>query len=74
MSASIIFGGDMLKWNILYIVREKDGSLKNKETVVYGKNPFDAYANAVRILKIIERGKIVESFEIDMYNQSNQQA
>jgi len=62
----------MSKWNILYIVREKDGTLKNKVTDVYGKNPFDAYANASRILKIIERGKIVESFEIDMYGKSNQ--
>lgn len=52
------------KWKINYTV-EEDGILQKKTTEVYGANIFDAYCNATKILKILERNKVIEKFDID---------
>lgn len=54
----------MTKWNIKYIVENNDGSLVEKHTDVFGKTAFEAYANAAKILKIIEKNSKVLRHEI----------
>ena len=61
--------GDICKWNVTYSV--KDGS-KNiiKKDYVFGKSEFDAIANIVMILKIIERGKSTKILNVEL-NQND---
>ena len=54
----------MMKWDIKYQIRDSSGRVIEKFTDVYGKNVFEAYLNAQKILKIIERDSKVLKCEI----------
>lgn len=54
----------MTKWNIKYLVENNDGSLVEKHTDVFGKTAFEAYANAAKILKILEKNSKILRHEI----------
>ena len=60
---------DICKWNVTYSV--KDGSkIIIKKDYVFGKSEFDAIANIVMILKIIERGKSTKILNVEL-NQND---
>mgnify|MGYP007047763909 CR=1 FL=1 len=53
-----------MKWKIKYSVLSEDDTSEEKETEVFAGNVFEAYMNADRILKIIERGKTIKKIEV----------
>jgi len=54
----------MMKWDVKYQVQDSSGKIIEKFTDVYGKNVFEAYLNAQKILKIIERNTKILKCEI----------
>ena len=59
----------MPKWNIKYVVKNTNGETIEKHTEVFGKTAFEAYANAGKILKIIERKSTIIRYEIVYHDE-----
>tara|TARA_R110000851_G_scaffold260333_1_gene412895 strand:- start:764 stop:994 length:231 start_codon:yes stop_codon:yes gene_type:complete len=65
---SILKGvGVVMQWKIKYVVVNSKEDSEEKEIKVFAVNVFEAYYNAERVLKIIERGKVIKRIEVMQY-------
>lgn len=65
---SILKGvGIVTQWKIKYVVVNSKEDSEEKEIKVFAVNVFEAYYNAERVLKIIERGKVIKRIEVMQY-------
>jgi hypothetical protein len=56
-----------MQWKIKYVVVNSKEDSEEKEIKVFAVNVFEAYYNAERVLKIIERGKVIKRIEVMQY-------
>lgn len=53
-----------MQWKIKYVVMNSEEDSEEKEIKVFAANVFEAYYNAERLLKIVERGKVIKKIEV----------